>query len=217
MAEAARVRDYKAGEKLEAAQRSAMDRRARPIRPTTVASLVGDRGLAGRLTKAIAAHPDLVPGDGADTADIVVVAADRLAELGHVKAAVVVLGNDGRLDQSPRAILPADADPELVVAAVRLVAHGLFVLPEPVVDPGPAEEPDEDDAPPTAAPIQLTPREREVLELLAAGASNKVIARRLNVSVHTAKFHVASLFRKLGASGRLEAVGIGLRAGLLMM
>jgi DNA-binding CsgD family transcriptional regulator len=194
-----------------------MDRRARPTRPTTVAILVGDRGLAGRRSKAIADQPDLAPSDGPDGADIVVVAADRLAELGRLKGALVVLGDGEGLGPPPRAILPADADPGLVAAAVRLVAHGLFVLPESVVDAGPAGEPDEEDAPPTVAPIQLTPREREVLELLAAGASNKVIARRLEVSVHTAKFHVASLFRKLGASGRLEAVGIGLRAGLLMM
>ena len=65
--------------------------------------------------------------------------------------------------------------------------------------------------------IALTAREREVLALLAAGASNKAIARALGVSVHTAKFHVASLTEKLGASGRLEAVAIALRAGLIMV
>lgn len=52
----------------------------------------------------------------------------------------------------------------------------------------------------------LTPREREVLALLAEGASNKTIARRLGISVHTAKFHVASLLDKLDATGRTEAV-----------
>jgi DNA-binding CsgD family transcriptional regulator len=52
----------------------------------------------------------------------------------------------------------------------------------------------------------LTPREREVLALLAEGASNKTIARRLGISVHTAKFHVASLLDKLDATGRTDAV-----------
>jgi DNA-binding CsgD family transcriptional regulator len=66
-------------------------------------------------------------------------------------------------------------------------------------------------------PIALTPREREVLALLAAGASNKAIARALAVSVHTAKFHVASLTEKLGAHGRLEAIAIAIRAGLVMV
>lgn len=63
----------------------------------------------------------------------------------------------------------------------------------------------------------LTPREREVLELLAAGASNKMIARRLGISVATAKFHVAALLGKLGARGRSDAVAIGVRRGLLML
>jgi DNA-binding NarL/FixJ family response regulator len=196
-----------------------MDRRARPTRPATVALAVGDRGLASRLSKAIAAHPDLAPSEALDDADIVVLTADHSADVARPGAAIVILGDGGidGLGPPPRAILPADADPELVAAAVRLVAHGLLVLPDVAVDPAASGGPDEEDAPPAEAPIQLTPREREVLELLAAGASNKVIARRLDVSVHTAKFHVASLFRKLGASGRLEAVGIGLRSGLLMM
>jgi len=198
-----------------------MDRRVRTTRPATVAIAVGDPDIAGRLESAISAHPDLAPSDGRGDADIVIVTAERLADFAFAPpgAAIVLLGesvSEG-LASGPRAILPADTDPGLVAAAVRLVAHGLFVLPEAALDPAVAGEPDEEEAPPNGAEIQLTPREREVLELLAAGASNKVIARRLDVSVHTAKFHVASLLRKLGASGRLEAVGIGLRRGLLMV
>jgi DNA-binding CsgD family transcriptional regulator len=68
-----------------------------------------------------------------------------------------------------------------------------------------------------AGTCRLTPREREVLELLAAGASNKMIARRLGISVATAKFHVAALLAKLGARGRSDAVAIGVRRGLLML
>jgi DNA-binding CsgD family transcriptional regulator len=52
----------------------------------------------------------------------------------------------------------------------------------------------------------LTPRELEVLATLAEGMTNKAIARRLNISLHTVKFHVESLFRKLGARTRTEAV-----------
>jgi DNA-binding NarL/FixJ family response regulator len=61
----------------------------------------------------------------------------------------------------------------------------------------------------------LTPRELEVLELLAAGLSNKEIAERLRVSFHTVKFHVNSILGKLGASSRTEVVGLAARAGLL--
>ncbi len=56
-----------------------------------------------------------------------------------------------------------------------------------------------------------------MLALLAVGASNKAIARRLDISVHTAKFHVASILDKLDATGRTDAVAQGVRLGLLML
>ena len=63
--------------------------------------------------------------------------------------------------------------------------------------------------------ISLTPRELEVLTLLAEGASNKMIARRLGISVHTAKFHVRSLLDKLVAVGRTDAVAHAARIGVI--
>jgi len=63
--------------------------------------------------------------------------------------------------------------------------------------------------------IALTPREGEVLALLAEGASNKAIAQRLGISVHTAKFHVASLIDKLDAVGRTDAVAHAARRGVI--
>lgn len=68
---------------------------------------------------------------------------------------------------------------------------------------------------PTAPEAALTPRELEVLALLAEGASNKVIARRLGISVHTAKFHVGSLLDKLEATGRTDAVAHAARRGVI--
>jgi DNA-binding CsgD family transcriptional regulator len=65
------------------------------------------------------------------------------------------------------------------------------------------------------AEIDLTPRERDVLLLLAEGASNKAIARRLGISVHTAKFHVGSLLEKLDATGRTDAVTHAARLGVI--
>jgi DNA-binding CsgD family transcriptional regulator len=61
----------------------------------------------------------------------------------------------------------------------------------------------------------LTPREIQVLNLLAEGASNKSIARRLGISVHTVKFHVASLLDKFEAIGRTDAVAHALRLGVI--
>jgi DNA-binding CsgD family transcriptional regulator len=63
----------------------------------------------------------------------------------------------------------------------------------------------------------LTARESEVLGLLAHGASNKSIARALEISVHTAKFHVASVLLKLDARNRSDAVAIGIRRGLVLL
>ena len=63
--------------------------------------------------------------------------------------------------------------------------------------------------------IELTPRERDVLALMAEGASNKSIARQLGISVHTAKFHVGSLLEKLDATGRTDAVAHAARRGVI--
>jgi DNA-binding CsgD family transcriptional regulator len=63
--------------------------------------------------------------------------------------------------------------------------------------------------------FELTPRELDVLALMAEGASNKMIARRLGISVHTAKFHVGSLLDKLDATGRTDAVAHAARRGVI--
>jgi DNA-binding NarL/FixJ family response regulator len=64
---------------------------------------------------------------------------------------------------------------------------------------------------------QLTPREHEVLRMLALGLANKQIAARLNISEHTIKFHVAAILGKLNAASRTEAVAIGIRHGLVLL
>lgn len=69
----------------------------------------------------------------------------------------------------------------------------------------------------TETDAALTPRELEVLSLMAEGASNKTIARRLGISVHTAKFHVGSLLDKLDATGRTDAVTHAARLGVIRL
>jgi len=90
--------------------------------------------------------------------------------------------------------------------AVEAAAHGLSVF-EAAARFGPADD---------GAP-DLTAREIEVLHLLAEGASNKVIARALGISAHTAKFHVASILEKFDAASRTEAVTSAIRLGLLLV
>lgn len=105
---------------------------------------------------------------------------------------------------------PAPADePALVAAALLLTAAGYRVDPMP-----PAAPPVLD---PFAPQPALTARERQVASLLVEGASNKLIARRLGISVHTAKFHVAAVLEKLGARNRSDAVAIALRDGLVAL
>jgi DNA-binding NarL/FixJ family response regulator len=84
-----------------------------------------------------------------------------------------------------------------------------------VIDHGSfSAEPLEDDGP---GPARLTPRELDVLAAMADGASNKAIARRLNISLSTVKFHVASILAKLDADSRTEAVMKAAQSGLVML
>lgn len=106
----------------------------------------------------------------------------------------------------PWAALPKDAEAEEIVAAVRAVAAGLVAIAPAFWPATPALSRSAEGEP-------LTPREREVLTLMADGLPNKTIAQRLGVSPHTVKFHAASLFAKLGAASRTEAVTLGLRGG----
>lgn len=98
-------------------------------------------------------------------------------------------------------------------AALAGLAQGLVVLDPAIAWQGPA--------PASYIPVDgeepLTPREHEVLELLALGLPNKTIAMELGVSEHTAKFHVGTIMGKLNAASRTEAVAIAARRGLLVL
>jgi NarL family two-component system response regulator YdfI len=115
-----------------------------------------------------------------------------------------------------RGILPANVGPELLVAALAAVGQGLVVLhPERMVGARTSQVAETEEA---AEMLEaLTSREKEVLRMLAEGLGNKQIAARLEISEHTAKFHVASIFGKLGVSSRAEAVAIGMRRGLILL
>ena len=109
------------------------------------------------------------------------------------------------------AVLEIDADEAQLGAAVASATQGLLTLPAgstEAVDPEVAM---------TLPPEPLTPRELEILRLLAGGDSNKTMANRLGISVHTVKFHVSSILDKLGVSSRTEAVALGLRLGIVLL
>jgi DNA-binding NarL/FixJ family response regulator len=111
--------------------------------------------------------------------------------------------------------LPRDADAEQLDLAVRSAEAGLVLLDLPLAVT--SLTPATTLAAPQLQAEPLTPRELQVLNLVAQGLPNKGIARRLGISENTAKFHVASLCGKLGASSRTEAVTIAARRGLILL
>jgi len=183
---------------------------------------LGDAARAERLAASLAASDDLLPVV-AGTADVAIVD-DRSGDVVPASTPRVLLSGSGeRPVGEVLAVMPAGADDLLIVAAVRLAAAGYRVSGDGrsgrhedfhAGDGEPFEDEASDDG--VARPA-LSPREAEVLALLAEGAPNKVIARRLNISVHTAKFHVAAILIKLGAANRTDAIAIAMRQGLVLV
>ena len=141
-----------------------------------------------------------------------------------VPPAIVLLTEEARrplgaeaLRAGVRAVLPRHASGEEIIAAIEAAAAGLIVIHPDTVgafQPGPSAS---TRAGVVSARQPLTPREIEVLGMIAEGLGNKIIAARLGISEHTVKFHIASIFVKLNARSRTEAVTIGVRQGLLMI
>jgi DNA-binding NarL/FixJ family response regulator len=112
-----------------------------------------------------------------------------------------------------RSVLPLDIGPHQILAAITATAAGLVVGLEHAEDESPEWNTFADEPP--LFTEHLTAREMEVLRLMAGGYGNKQIAAHLNISEHTAKFHVSSVLAKLGAASRTEAVTLGITRGLV--
>lgn len=140
---------------------------------------------------------------------------DALSEVHDVPTAVLMSREtsvQAALNAGARAILPQEVKAEQLVASLQAIFQELLVI-DPVFAEGlttPSPEP--------LLPVtDLTPRELEVLQLLAEGLANKSIAQQLHISDHTVKFHVNSIMTKLGAQSRTEAVVRATRLGLIML
>jgi two-component system nitrate/nitrite response regulator NarL len=134
------------------------------------------------------------------------------------RLAVVVLAPDEETAAAAwaagaRGLLPRTTPGERLVAAIQGVAQGLAVIePELLAGAWPAGS-----SPAPELAEELTPRELQVLQLLAEGLANKAIAQQLAISDHTVKFHVNAIMSKLGAQSRTAAVVRATRLGLIML
>jgi DNA-binding NarL/FixJ family response regulator len=183
--------------------------------------LVGAEGAEVRLVGEAASPLDPSSLSGADVVlladeDLLEETAIALAEDGT--QALVLISDDDHVIPRLRAlplrgwgVVPPDAPPEELAAAVVAAARGLIVLARPLTGRLLQEPATEELSEP------LTPREREVLELLGRGLSNRLIARELHISEHTVKFHISSLYAKLEVGNRAEAVSQGARHGLISL
>lgn len=159
------------------------------------------RGLAAMLEAAGHSLTD-------ETPDVELCDMDRASTpLPKEAEAPVVALTTGTPTGAPAGVLTPDATAEQLDAALRAVFAGLLVRSTTAPETrgfAPADD----------MPL-LTPREREILGLISEGLSNKAMARRLGISVHTVKFHLEALFNKLDATSRAEAVTKGLRGGVI--
>ncbi|MBI5650156.1 MAG: response regulator transcription factor [Chloroflexi bacterium] len=146
--------------------------------------------------------------------DVIVGAFERDDDLREWGAPVIALVPDENAardawSSGARGVLSRNASAEKITATIGAIAQGLAVFdPAFVLNIAPAR-----------APLveELTPRETQVLQLLAQGKSNKTIARELDISEHTVKFHVNAILGKLNAQSRTEAVVLATRLGLVML
>ena len=143
---------------------------------------------------------------------------EQLASVGLALTPVVALLPDraaaaASLAAGSRGLVLRTADADTLAAAARAAARGLVVLDAVVADDLLARGSSRGDA----LVEELSPRESEVLSLMAEGLSNKAIAERLAISEHTVKFHVHTVLGKLGTQSRTEAVVRAARLGVLSL
>ncbi len=137
---------------------------------------------------------------------------------------VVVVGGDTAPAAVPRllragvrAILPRDVSAHEIAASIEAVAAGLVVLHPSRMPLSVSGTRGARPVPGGAGTSPLTPREVEVLTMMAEGMGNRAIAQNLGISRHTVKFHITAIFDKLDARSRTEAVTVGVRRGVLMV
>ena len=187
---------------------------ADPLSRAGLAALISGQGDLAVVGQAAPDEVASAPAHDAVAWDVGLAASERLRF--PAGAPVVALAADEAqageaLRAGARAVIFRSAAPESVAAGLAAAARGLTVL-EPSLAVAwlrPPEVGGDGEA--------LTPREREVLDLLAEGLANRAIAARLGISEHTAKFHVNAILGKLGVESRAEAIVRAARRGLVVL
>jgi DNA-binding NarL/FixJ family response regulator len=189
------------------------------VRGLAVELTIEDRPLANRIAALLQDLKVSLVEPSFGEASITI--SDAVPETGTDQR-IILLADDVEISAALRAgvvgVLPKSARITELRIALEAAAQGLAIAPLSMLEDARQYEAGENLEGSTAADsIHFTRREMEVLALLAEGASNKAIAKKLDISVHTAKFHVASILEKLDATGRTDAVSHAVRLGLLML
>ncbi|MBA3823779.1 MAG: response regulator transcription factor [Ktedonobacterales bacterium] len=180
-------------------------------------AVVGEAGDgADAVQKVLALQPDIVLLDLAMPQLDGVAVLQHLAAAGSLARAIVFTAYDtderivGAVKAGAQGYLLKGTPRDEIFRAIRIVYAGGSLL-EPLV----ASKLLRRVSHPTSALTELTPREHQVLGLLARGFANKAIARELTISERTVKFHVTALMRKFGAGNRTEVVTLAAQQGIL--
>ncbi len=174
------------------------------VEQTSECRVAGSASSKELIERAIELHPDVVLWQISPDED----AALALHALPHQPVVLLTSNTASELIRAgARGVLGPGVSEIQIGIALQAAAADLVVLsPESTTSPAASQ-----------AASGLTARETEVLRMIAEGLANKEIAYRLGISEHTVKFHVSALLGKLGAGSRAEAVGAGIRQGVIMV
>src|SRR5262245_20918528 len=184
--------------------------------------VVGSFPLGTALAQFESLQPDVMLLDLEAPVDAAMSQAIESGATVHNSALVILIDDPefevaNALHSGVRAVIPRAATAEEIIAAIQASVAGLVVLHPDALHSALSPVPSGDQPEFDPSDQILSPREIEVLRMIAEGLGNKEIASKLGISDHTVKFHISSIFAKLGASSRTGAVTIGIRVGLIMV
>ena len=192
------------------------------VRSDAALKLVGSgSGLVGLPTRARELQPDVALIDLPFADAQITQTASALEENGTALVGLIDEPDPNwaahALRAGVRALLPRESSGPEIQSAIHVASSGMVLLDPDLARELVAANRNDVSDPALETIEELTPREIEVLRMMAEGLGNKEIAVRLGISDHTVKFHISSILAKVGASSRTEAVTLGIRMGLILL